>query len=264
MSAPNARTAAPEFEGCENTVKSYRQGWARWRDWAEQNGASAAPAEREDILSFALHLSESGRSAATLRMTLSAISRGHRGLGMPSPFSKALRSETRKIARGMAQVQRRDQGITLKRLRKIEKAMRVPRGWETEKQTLRRVRFDAALLNAMRDGMLRVSEAEGLAWRDIEARKDGSAVVSVRDYRTSPRTRKTRFSKRTMGLLKRMAGEGTLPPPEERVFGLSKAQISRRVKAAASAAGFRVTADAPKIGKLADLERSAARKMKGQ
>ena len=127
--------------------------------------------------------------------------------------------------KAMARIQRIHQG---KRRRK-----------ETESEAAKRAAVDLALLQVMRDGLLRCSEASALTWGSVQLLQDGSGRLHV------ARSKTEQSAEGAVLYLGPAAIEALLAirPEEEvidaatRVFGLSVSQIGRRIKEATKIAG---------------------------
>ena len=120
-----------------------------------------------------------------------------------------------------------------------------------------RGRVDVALLSALRDGLMRRSEAAELTWADVELNNNGSALLQVRWSKTDPE------GEGAVLYIGKAAGEAlrAIRPADQLldrntpVFGLSSRQIGRRVQAAAEAAGLGdgFTGHSGRVGMAQDL-----------
>ena len=125
---------------------------------------------------------------------------------------------------------------------------------ESEEYAGRRGRLDIAMIAIMRDGLLRVSEAEVITWSDVEARRDGSGRLLIRRSKTDPEGKGAiaYLWLETMSYLddvRDRAGD------DDRIIGLSANQISSRIKQAALQAGFGdgFSGHSPRVGMAVDL-----------
>ena len=147
-----------------------------------------------------------------------------------------------------ARIQRVDQG---KRRRK-----------ETEVQAARRAAVDLALLEVMRDGLLRRSETSVLRWGDLEFHEDGSGRLHVLRSRTDQIAEGAvlYLGPAAVESLLAIRPQEALIDPNTRVFGLSASQISRRIKAATKMAGLGegFSAHSPRVGMAQDLSAAGA------
>ena len=114
----------------------------------------------------------------------------------------------------------------------------------------RRARVDVALVSVMRDAMLRRSEAAALTWADIEFRSDGSARVTVRRSESDQDGDGATLSVGRAAATALRAIQGPDASPGDRVFGMSGRTVSKRIAAAARAAGLagRFSGHSPRIG----------------
>ena len=125
-----------------------------------------------------------------------------------------------------------------------------------------RALVDLALLQVMRDGLLRRSEAAELRWGDLEVHEDGSGRLHV------VRSKTDQAGEGSMLYLGPAAVEALLAirpqeaviDPGASVFRLSAGQISRRIKAATKMAGLGdgFSAHSPRVGMAQDLSAAGA------
>ena len=100
----------------------------------------------------------------------------------------------------------------------------------------RRGLVDIALCRVLSDAGLRRSEAAALVWDDVDVWDDGSGRLTVRRSKTDAGARTVYVTPAAVAALAAIRPEdGDVAAP---VFGLSVSSISRRVKAAAMAAGM--------------------------
>ena len=247
-----------------NTLSSYRTQWRNFRDWAAANSASTLPAEPARIAAYlAERLELRGHKPATLRAAASAIAFAHKAAGLSDPCAasevrRTLHSASRKAGR----LQKQAEALTEDALAEIRSTARLPRrgrGGRMESRAVAEARgnLDIALIGLMRDGMLRVSEVSVLTWQDIAAERDGTGRLLIRRSKTDREGAGALLfiSAQTMSALKlvrRQAADTDL------VFGLSRNQISRRIKQAARAAGMGdgFSGHSPRVGMARDLARA--------
>ena len=152
-----------------------------------------------------------GLTLTTVRQRLAAIAAAHRLRGHEDPASLLLIKATmNRLAREYGKPCKQANGLTSEALAAVKATARIQRVHqgkhrrkETESQNAMRAAVDLALLEVMRDGLLRLSEASALYL--------GPAAVDA--------------------LLAIRPDEAVIDPGA-RVFGLSARQISRRIKAA--------------------------------
>ena len=122
--------------------------------------------------------------------------------------------------------------------------------------------MDLALLQVMRDVLLRRSEASALRWGDVELHEDGSGRLHV------SRSKTDQTAESAVCFLGPAAVEALLAirpneaviDPSTKVFGLSAGQISRRIKAATKMAGLGdgYSGHSPRVGMAQDLSAAGA------
>ena len=119
-----------------------------------------------------------------------------------------------------------------------------------------------ALLQVMRDGLLRRSEAAALRWGDVEVHEDGSGWLHVMRSKTDQASEGSVLylgSAAVESLLAVRPQEAVIDPSAS-VFNLSTGQISRRIKAATKMAGLGngFSAHSPRVGMAQDLSAAGA------
>ena len=97
---------------------------------------------------------------------------------------------------------------------------------------------DVALCRVARDGMLRRSEISALTWQDVDFQEDGTARLTIRRSKTDQAGEGatlylSRQTTAAVKLIEPIDVDATRP-----VFGLTGAQIARRIASAAVAAGL--------------------------
>jgi len=237
--ADNARAA--------NTMASYRSAWAAWQAWAGENGAGALPASPAAVVAYLAHRAAAGAKLSTLRMAKAAIAAAHKETGADNPcasplVTKAVRDLARAAADAGNATQKQAAALTgeaLAAIRATATAPRTGRGGrlETADNATRRGLVDIALCVVMADGGLRRSEAAALVWGDVVRAGDGSGRVAIRQPKTDGEGAHAvvAITPRAMADLDAIRnGAGDDAP----VFGLSPAQVHRRLKEAAKAAGL--------------------------
>ncbi len=109
------------------------------------------------------------------------------------------------------------------------------RGVETAEQAENRGRFDVAVLS---DAGLRRSEAAALTWGDVQRWDDGSGRITVVRSKTDALAQGAVVAITPAAMQALNAIGPADAGGDEKVFGLSKSQIARRVKTIARAAGL--------------------------
>ena len=100
--------------------------------------------------------------------------------------------------------------------------------------------MDLALLEMMRNGLLRRSEASELRWGDLEFHADGSGRLHVLRSKTDQTAEGAvlYLGPAAVKSLLAIRPQEAVIDPATMVFGLSAGQISRRIKAATKMAGL--------------------------
>ena len=209
-------------------------GWRDFTQWCLDTGVRGLPAAPADVGRYLEHLVEArGRALATARSRLAAVSAAHRLAGHPDPASRPLVKATlKRLGRehGKPRKQARTQRVHQGRRRRKE----------TEPQAARRALMDLALLQVMRDGLLRRSEAAALRWGDVEFHVDGSGRLTIARSKTDQAAGGATLylGPSAVEALLAIRPEAAVTDPAGSVFGLSASQISRRIKAAGRMAGL--------------------------
>ena len=122
--------------------------------------------------------------------------------------------------------------------------------------------MDLALMQVMRDGLLRRSEAAALRWGDVEFHADGSGRLNIARSKTDQAAGGATLylGPAAVEALLAIRPEEAVTDPAGSVFGLSASQISRRIKAADRMAGLGdgFSAHSPMVGMAQDLSAAGA------
>ena len=248
----------------ENTRSTYQRQWKRFVEWALQKGLQAMPASPEVVAAYlAGRMEDEGHKPSTLKSAASAIGYVHRAAGLDDPCaSREVRGVLSGATRKMGKKQKQARALTSELLVRIHTVAYEPRtgrgGWsETKDEARRRGSVDMAILSLMRDGMLRVSEAEGLRWRDLEAVPDGTGRLHIRSSKTDQEGEGAIMfvSAPTMMFLKAIRDGAA---PDDGIFGLRRKQMTNRIRKAAIAAGLGdgFSGHSPRVGMARDLARA--------
>ena len=250
----------------ENTVRSYRTQWPMWSEWATRSGVSALPANPRDIVRYLALRADRGLAITSIGSAAAAIAAVHVDVNLESPCEhpgvrRTIKGLTKQLARPQAQatVLLSDDLEAIRATASLRRRGRVGR-MESSQTAMRRGRVDIALGMVMRDAGLRRSEAAELLWGDVEWSLDGSGRITVCRLKTDGAAEgatvaATRSTMRALDQIRPPADDWD---PGARVFGLGSAQISRRIAAAAKAAGLggEFSGHSPRVG----LARSMASK----
>lgn len=251
-----------------STRRSYFSHWQAFEEWARESGYSPAPAAPETVIAHLAALAESV-SASTLRVRRAAIGAAHRAAGLPDPTaSELVKRALGGLVRQVGSHQRQARPLTERGLDAIRATAcqrrvgggAVRRRLETAAAARRRGLLDIALCAVMRDALLRREEAAALTWADITRQEDGSGRLAVRRSKTDQEAAGTLLY---LGPRAMRDVDAIRPPrstPDQAVFSLSAGQISRRIAAAARAAGLGegFSGHSPRIGMAQDLSAAGA------
>ena len=274
VAAVDAGARAEALSWAPNTRKAFVAGWNDFTSWCIENRCPGLPSEPADIGRYLEYLMETeGKSLATARLRLAAIAAAHRLLGHTDPASLPLVKATlKRLARDHSIARRQAKGLTAEALAAIRATARIQRldqgkrrDKETKAEAARRALVDLALLQVMRDVLLRRSEASALRWGDVELHKDGSGRIHVTRSKTD---QTAEGAVRYLGpaaveaLLAIRPNEAVIDPGTK-VFGISAGQISRRIKAATKMAGLGdgYSGHSPRVGMAQDLSAAGAELM---
>ena len=251
-----------------STRRAYLSHWEAFEGWARERGHSPAPASPEAV---AAHLADLARtaSASTLRIRRVAIGAAHRAAQLQDPTAAELVKRTLSgLVRQVGSHQRQASPLTEQGLDAIRTTARqrrvgggaVRRRLESAVAARRRGLVDIALCSVMRDALLRREEAAALTWADVPRQEDGSGRLAVRRSKTDQESAGALLY---LGPLAMRDLDAIRPPegaPGDRVFALSAGQISRRIAAAARAAGLGegFSGHSPRIGMAQDLSAAGA------
>ena len=227
------------------TKRAYARTIRQFEAWALERGQSALPALPATVAAYLADRADRGASISTVRADAAGIAAAHRAAGHDTPTaSEGVRATLRGLARQRAGRRRRQaQALTDGALAAIRATACLPRrgrggALEIPANAEERGKVDIGLCALASDAGLRRAELAELAWGDIEAWEDGSGRLTVRRSKTdqegegavvylSPQTM------RDLEAIRPGGADGTEP-----VFALGPAQLSRRIAAAARAAGL--------------------------
>ena len=210
------------------------------------------------------------KSLATARSRLAAIAAAHRIAQHPDPSQTPMVKATlKRLAREYGKPRKQASGLTSEALAAVKATARIQRVHkgkrhrkETESQAARRALVDLALLQVMRDGMLRRSEAAALTWGNVDVQGDGTGRLHVARSKTDQTAQGAvlYIGPQAVDALLAIRPEEAMIDPNARVFNLSVSQIGRRIKAAARIAGLGegYSAHSPRVGMAQDLSADGA------
>ena len=235
--AADARAEALSWS--PNTRRAYVASWKDFTSWCLENRCAGLPATPSDVGLYLEHLLQvEGRALGTARLRLAAIAAAHRLSKHPDPTSNPLVKATMKrLTREHGNPGQQAKGLTTG-IQRVHPGMR--RRKESEAQAAKRALVDLALLEVMRGGLFRRSEAAALRWNDLEFHEDGSGRLHVAGSKAGQTDEgKVRcLGPAAVEALLAIRPEEAAINPARTVFGLSAGQICRRIKAATKMTGL--------------------------
>ena len=188
-----ANVRAEDRSWSPNTRRAYVAGWKDFTSWCIEHRCAGLPVRAADVGRYIEHLVETeGLTLTTVRLRLAAIAAAHRLGGYEDPASRPLVKATMKrLAREHGKPRKQAKGLMKEALAAVKATARIQRvdkgrrrRKETESQAAMRAAVDLALLEMMRDGLLRGSEASALRRGDLEVHADGSGRLHVLKSKT--------------------------------------------------------------------------------
>ena len=251
-------TARERRSQSDNTARTYRRAQAAFSAWCREMGVPSLPAPVEAIKVYLdCCIEERDWRPATVRSAFAAISHAHREAGYgdvvrdPS-FRRFLGGVDRDELRRERQARPlREAEMTTVRLWACH-----PRKREKSEEAHRRGLADIAILQLMRDGMLRVGEAAALVWGDLEVMASGCGHLHVRRSKTDQRGQgKTQLLSPLAVADLRAAAPAGPADPRTLVFGLSASQMGRRIRQVCQHVGLGdgYSGHSPRVGMAQDL-----------
>ena len=261
-----ARTAAL----ADRTRNTYDTGWSSWTQWADDNGLSAWPADPKDLQNWLAELIRQKKKPTTVRTYLAAVAERHNSRPEPNP---AHDPEIRQLMAGLNRTcvaegctPRQAEPLRWEDIERIIETAHLPRrnrpggGIETHEQAGQRALVDIAMTALAHDAALRSSELLALRWIDIETPKEhGLNVVRIRRSKTDQTGQGAvaPISDFTAQAIARIRPDDA--DPQDRIFKISPSTVTRRMRAAAKAAGTdptNITSHSPRVGMAQDLAAS--------
>lgn len=245
------------------TRNAYLSHWKAFEDWAVQQDYAAPPATPEFVAAHLAYLAETV-SASTLRVRRAAIGAAHRAAGLPDPTaSELVKRVLGGLVRQVGNAQRQASPLTAKVLDSVRATACLRRSGggpvrqrrESSVTARRRGLVDIAICSTMRDALLRREEAAALTWGDISEETDGSGRLAVRRAKTDQEGNGAILYLGQQAMRDLAAIKSHSAKPSDTVFQLSGSQISRRIAAAARAAGLtgEYSGHSPRVGMAQDL-----------
>ena len=211
----------------ENTKTSYRTQWQRFTRWAQSKGVCPLPADSEVVAAYLTNrMRKEGHKPSTLKAAASAIAFVHRMVGQDDPCdSQEVKGVLSGAVREMGKEQKQAEALTAEALARIHAVVYEPlrsQGGRLESKGEARWRgsVDMALMSLMRDGLLRVSEAADLIWRDLKPVTDGTGRLHIRRSKSDQEGEGAVMfvSAPTMVFMNAICGDAA---PDDSIFGLA-------------------------------------------
>ena len=259
--AVEAGAKATVLSWAPNTTKSDLADWNDFTSWCIEHRCPGLPAAPDVVGRYLEDLVETrGKALTTARNRLAAIAAAHRLGKHPDPVKAPLVKATlKRLAREYGKLRKQANGLTSEALAAVKVTARIQRVHqgkrrrkETESRAAMRAAVDLALLEVMRDGLLRGSEASALRWGDLEFHTDGSGLLHVLRSKTDQTAEGAvlYLGPGAVDALLAIRPQEAVIDPAAIIFGLSARQISRRIKAATKMAGLGdgFSAHSPRVG----------------
>ncbi len=222
----------------QSTTATYRTYLSAWADHARARGVSVRPAHPAAVAEWFTTMADQGKSMSTLQVARAALAAAHREADLEDPTVTEL---VKRVLSGLAREAAREgrhpaqvKALTAQDLQRVIDHFTSSGSAPPGRTVLR----DLALVQVMRDGLLRRGEAAALVWDDITRAADGSGRLIIRRSKTDQEGRGAviYLGKPTMAALDRIRPADA--PPETSVFGISGPYISSRITSLAKKAGL--------------------------
>ena len=229
----------------DNTRRSYSSQWKQFVAWIEERGHVALlPISPVVVADYLTDRADTGAKIATIRSAATAISAAHRQADADNPVeTEGVRKVLKGLARKLSVAAKQAKALDKEALTAIEATATLPRTGrggrlESKATAAKRGNLDIALTRTASDAGLRRSEIASLKWENISENSDGSGLISIGRSKTDQEGQGTvlALSCVTMRSLNRIRPRDC--DPSHKVFNLSSAQIHRRIRDAAIAAGL--------------------------
>ena len=254
----------------DNTRKTYGTGWRNWTRWASDSGLSAWPADPKDLQMWLATLARKKKKPTTIRTYLASVAHRHSTRPETNP---AHDPRVRKLLAGLNRTctakgctPRQATPLRWRDIARIIDTAHIPRhnqpggGIENLEQARQRARIDIAMIALAHDAALRSSELLALRWQDIETPEENRLnVARIRRSKTDQTGKGavapiSDFTTQAIARIKPSDAN-----PHDRIFDISPSTVTRRMRAAAKAAGIdstNITSHSPRVGMAQDLAAS--------
>ena len=268
--SPEERSRVDELRAgryARSTREGYDGGWRTFCRWLGRRGVpTEMPVSPELVVLFAVECSDT-HALGSVEHLLKGIAYMHRGGGYPSPTNDAIVKDVLAGLRRVKNIQQKQAPpLYAADIDKIIRTACNPRpssrngqsdnGFENRYVAERRGRMETATVLTMRGGLLRVSEARDLRWKDVSWSDDGSGTAHIRYAKGDQKGEGAVqwLSPRTMRALEAIRPKDA--QETDRCFGAKdRGTMSDRIRRAAIAAGLGdgYSGHSPRIGMIYDM-----------
>ena len=223
------------------------------------------PASPEVVAAYLREMAEKQYMIATIQGARAGISDAHRKASHPdSPSDSMVIQVVNDFIKNDTRKQVRAKPLNRVAMARVREAAFIPRKTkgrsqrvETEAAARARGLLDIVICSVMRDGMLRISEAAALRWGDIQLLSDGTGRLSIPHSKTDQVNRVdiVYLDYEAALDLQPIRPDKVVNEVDTLVFGLSVAQLGRRIREAAKAAdlGDGYSGHSGRVGMAQDL-----------
>ena len=250
----------------DNARLNYGSRLKKWVEFADANNVPVMPARASDVANWLEYqVNEEGKTIGTIIFGLQALKTIHKRLKQPHPCDeKEVRDTLSRLSRQHGTAPDQVDALTIVEVNAIEDTACLPRRsrggkLETKEFACLRGCQDIALVKTLHAGLLRPNEAVNLKQRDLRVTQDGSGVLFIASSKTDQnRQGATQYIPAdTVQAILRIGGRAE---PDDFIFDFDKRTLSRRIQAAAKAAGLvgRFAGQSGRIGMARDLVAAGA------
>ena len=250
-----------------NTYLIYDNAWRTFCRWLEARGVpTEMPVSPELVALFAVECCD-GYTLGSVENFLNGIAYMHREGGYPPPTNDAILKNVLAGLRRIKDVRQKQapplHAADIEKIihtacnpRPSSRIMESENGFEKGYVAERRGRIEIAIVLVMRDGLLRVSEARDLRWKDVSWSDDGSGTAHIKYAKGDQKGEGAVqwLSRRTMRALEAIRPKDSLET--DRVFGTKHDRtIYDRIRRAAiyTGLGDGYSGHSPRVGMIYDM-----------
>ena len=249
------------------TRETYEDRWRTFCRWLEARGISTELPMTSELVALPVIELSDRQSLSSVQMSLAGIAYMHREGGYPSPTNDAIVKDVLAGLRRIKNIQQKQAPplyaadidkilCTACNPRRSSRHGESENGFEKIYIAERRGRMEIATVLLMRDGLLRVSEARDLRWKDVTWSDDGSGTAHIRYAKGDQKGEGAVqwLSPRTMRAFEDIRPKDA--QETDRVFGAKDGgTMSNRIRRAAIAAGLGdgYSGHSPRVGMIYDM-----------